>query len=238
MADSIPSTLPAMASNSNHSLAECRSYLKQRLDDCFTRKDDLDPSKRFARNGITKEILDKQTLFHLFKLVIYHGQDGVGATDEDTLRSLAFQIRGSDTEKFPGYCNILATLLYARCTDACLNSWAQSLIRSSPHDSQQRPINDNHLPLTESVARDNFGYDDGHSFWEQQSLFCPIILKEFDESIYVDHNQSCRLPFVKERTKIGKGNFAIVYKVKIEKGHLVNQSSGLALQKVSYAFDE
>ena len=237
MADSTPSTLPAMASSSHHSLAECRSYLKQRLDDCFTRKDDLDPSKRFARNGITKEIFDKQTLFHLFKLVIYQGHDGVGATGEDTLRSLAFQIRGSDTETFPGYCNILATLLHARCTDACLKSWAQSLLRQSPHDPQRRPINDNDLPLTELVARDNFGYD-GLSFWEQQSLFCPIILKEFDESIYVDHNQSCRLPFVEERTKIGKGNFATVYKVKIEKGHLVNQSSGLALQNVSYGFDE
>ena len=63
-------------------------------------------------------------------------------------------------------------------------------------------------------------------------MFCPVILKEFDESIYVGRHQSCPLPFVEERVKIGKGSFAIVYKVKIEKGHMVNRS-GWALQNVS-----
>ena len=227
-----------MASDAPNSLAEYRSYVKQRLDDCFTRKNDLDPSKRFARNGVTREILDKQTLFLLLKLTIYQAHDRINATDEDFLRPLASEIRGSETRTSPGYCNILATLLYARCTDDCLKTWARSLLPQKDHDRQQRPVDDNDLPLTESAAQENFGNDDGHSFWEQQSLFCPIILKEFDESVYVGRNQSCRLPFMEERIRIGKGSFAVVYKVKIEKGHMVNHSSGWALQNVSTTRDQ
>ena len=101
-------------------------------------------------------------------------------------------------------------------------------------EHQNRPIHDTDLPLTRLAALDKFGHDDGQSFWVQQYLFCPITLKEFDESVYVDHRSSCRLPFGQERIKVGKGNFATVYKVKIETGHIVNESSGLALQNVSH----
>lgn len=238
MADNPPSALPAMASDAHQSLVECRASLKERLDDCFTRRDDLDPSKRFARNGVTREIFDKQTLVHFLKLIIYQGHDRIDATDEDFLRSVAFEIRGSETDAFPGHCNILATLLYARCTDDCLKTWAKSLLRQRSHHCEKRPVYDNDLPLTESAARATFGYDDGHSFWEQQSLFCPVTLKEFDESTYVGRNQFCPLPFGEERVKIGKGSFAIVYRVKVEKGHMVNQSTGWALQNVSDRFDD
>ncbi len=227
-----------MASDAHQSLIKCRSYLKERLDDCFTRRDDLQPSKRFARNGITREIFDKQTLFHLLKLIIYQEHDEPNATNEDFLRSLVFEIRGSETETSPGYCNILATLLYARCTDDCLKAWAKSLLRQRSHVCEQRPFHDTDLPVTESAARATFGYEDGHSFWEQQSLFCPVILKESDESIYVGRHESCPLPFAEEPIRIGKGAFAIVYKVKIEKGHMVNQSSNWALGSVCSSSDE
>ena len=206
--------------------------MKQRLDVCFARGDD--PTKRFAPNGTTREILDEGTLFRLLKLIIYSANDHNDAVDEAPLKSLVRKIRGLETTTSPGYCNVLATLLYIRCTDDCLKSWAQNLSHDTAPEDQYRPICDTDLPLTSSVALDQFGRDDGQSFWEQQYLFCPIILKEFDESVYVDHKKSCRLPFGQERVKIGKGHFAIVYKVKIERGHIVNESSGLALQKVSH----
>ena len=226
-----------MASDVSHSLAGCRSYLKQRLDDCFTRGNDSQPSKRFARNGVTREIFDQQILFQLLKLIIYQAHYEIIAKDEDFLRSLACEIRSSETKTCSGYCNILATLLYARCTDGGLKTWALSLLPRSSHDCPQRPVSDSDLPLTKSAAQDNFGHNDGCSFWEQQYLFCPITLTKFDESVYVDHKKSCCLPFTEERELIGKGSFALVYKVKIAKGHMVNRSSDWALQNVSNDLD-
>lgn len=221
-----------MAGDPHNSLAECRSYLKQRLDCCFTRGDD--PTKRFAPNGTTREILDQWTLFYLLKFIIYSANYQINSADEDSLQCLVRKIRGPETTTSPGYCNVLATLLYIRCTDERLKSWAQDLSHDMAPEHQYRPIHDTDLPLTRSAALEKFGHDDGQSFWEQQYLFCPITLKEFDESVYVDHRKSCRLPFGQERIKIGKGSFATVYKVKIEKGHMVNESSGLALQTVSH----
>ena len=222
-----------MAPESQYSLAEYRKDLQQRLDDCFSRRDDPDPSKRFARNGVTKEILDGQVLFQILKLLIYQGDDGADATDDDYIRSLALEIRGSETGTSPGYCNILGTLLYARCTNDCLKTWAKSLLPPSSHCPHQKPADDNDLPLSKLAARSNFGHDDGHTFWEQQYLFCPITLKESDESVYVGLKQCCRLPFLEERTKIAKGSYAIVYKVNVASGHMVNASRGWATQKVS-----
>lgn len=57
---------------------------------------------------------------------------------------------------------------------------------------------------------------------EHQFVFRPVILKEQDEVRYVDHKQSCPRPFLEEPEKIGQGAYAIVYKVRIEKGHLTN----------------
>ena len=221
-----------MVDDPHKSLAECRSYLKQRLDCCFARGDD--PTKRFAPNGVTKEILDQWTLFQLLKHIVYPETYQIDAVDEASLKSLVRKIRGLETTTSRGYCNVLATFLYMRCTDDCLQSWAQDLAQDIAPNDQYRPICDNDLPLTRSAALEKFGHDDGQSFWEQQYLFCPITLKEFDESIYVDAKKSCRLPFRQERIKIGKGSFATVYKVEIETGHMVNESSGLALQKVSH----
>ena len=217
--------------NDHLPLAECRSNLKQRLDDCFTRRDD--PTKCFARNGIAREILDQQTLLHLLKLIVYPADNRFDDEDEKRLRSLAIEIRGPETESSPGYCNTLAILLYARCSDECLITWAKTLFRHVSDGTQQRPINDHDLPLTEQEILDSFGHRDVHSFWEQQFLFNPVTLKEFDESIYDGHKQFCRLPFGQERVKIGKGAYAVVYRVKIEKGHLINETSGSGLQNVS-----
>ena len=231
-ANCTPSALRTMAGDPHKSLPECRSYLKKRLDCCFTRGDD--PTKRFAPNGTTREIFDQRTLFHLLKLVIYSPSDQIDVADEDSLQCLVSTIRGLETTTSPRYCNVLATLLYIRCTDDCLKSWARGLSHDMATEHQYRPIHDTDLPLTRTAALDKFGHDDGESFWEQQYLFCPIILKESDESIYVDHKKSCRLPFGQERIKIGKGSFATVYKVKIETGHMVNETSGLALRNVSH----
>ena len=225
-----------MTGDPHKSLAECRGYLKQRLDRCFARGDD--PTKRFAPNGVTKEILDQRTLFQLLKLIRYPANYQINASDEDSLQCLVNRIRGLEPITFPGFCNVLATLLYIRCTDDCLKTWTQGLFHDMALENQYQPIHDTDLPLTRAEALDKFGYDDGHSFWEQQYFFCPITLKESDESIFVDHKKPCRLPFRQERTKIGKGSFATVYRVEIEKGHMVNEASGLALQNVSCTSNE
>ena len=190
--------------------------------------------KRFASNGTTREIFDQRTLFQLLKLIIYPADYQTNDADKDSLQCLVRKIKGLETTTSPGYCNVLATLLYIRCTDACLTSWTQDLSHDIAPEHQYRPVLDTDLPLTKIAALDKFGPEDGQSFWEQQYLFCPITLKESDESVYVDHKKSCRLPFGQERIWIGKGGYATVYKVKIEKGHMVNESSGLALQNVSH----
>lgn len=50
-----------------------------------------------------------------------------------------------------------------------------------------------------------------------------MVLKETDEAIYVDDRASCPIPFIKGPVEIGRGADAIVRKVIIEKGHLVNE---------------
>ena len=225
-----------MANDLHQSLAECRSDLEKRLDRCFARGDD--PKKRFAPNGTTREILDQRTLFQLLRLIIYSANYQINTADENSLQSLVRKIRGPETATSPAYCNVLATLLYIRCKDDCLTSWTQSISHDMASEYQDRSIHDTDLPLMKSAALDKFGHADGSRFWEEQYLFCPIVLKMFDESVYVDHKSSCRLPFGQERIEIGKGSYARVYKVKIERGHMVNQSSGLALQNVSHNNNE
>ena len=90
------------------------------------------------------------------------------------------------------------------------------------HERYSKPAFDCDLPLTKPAAFEASGKDDGHNLWEHQFLFCPVVLKERDEVRYVDHKQSCPRPFLEEPEKTGQGAYAIVYKVRIEKGRLTN----------------
>lgn len=114
--------------------------------------------------------------------------------------------------------NVLAILLYSQCTDQTLRVFVGSLL----HERSSKPAFDCDLPLTKPTACEAFGKADRHNFWEHQFLFGPVVLKEQDGVRYVDDKQSCPGPFLEEPGKIGQGAYAIVYKVRIEKGHLTN----------------
>lgn len=216
-----------MIPDSHNTLHGYRLHLKEKLDCCFTRGDGPDPGKRFARVGVTKQIFESQRLIHLFQLLLHTKPHQIGSEVETPPQVIADKIRGTkDSRKF---CNVLATLLYGRCDDETLLTWAESLLRKSSHEH----ASDDDLPLTEAEAQKAFGFENGLNFWEHQSLFCPVILEEGDESVYVDRRQLCPLPFTEEPKWKGQGSYATVYIVKIERGHLVNRAEGLAIQSVS-----
>ena len=193
-----------------NTVAGYRQHLKEKLDSCFTRKDDKEPGKRFARRGVTREIFEKERLFKLLQLLIHDRK----AADPNFVVD---KIRGSVGS--PCYNNVLAILLYSRCKDETLEEFVDYLLSETSSD----PVSDSELPITLDAACKAFGKDDGSKFWEDQYLFSPIVLKEGDEVTYTGHRMSCPAPFVEERKFIGQGAYAIVYKVRIEKGHLMNE---------------
>jgi hypothetical protein len=218
------STRLSMAPDGSDNLADYRAHMKELLDDCLTRRDDADPKKRFARRGVTQEIFDKKRLIRLFGLVLYEDGHHIDLAAEEHLSCLATKIRGRS--RSTGYCNVLATLLSARCTDQSLQDFGKGLIGNT----ESKFLSDEELPLEEDAACEAFGHDDGNSFWEHQFLFCPVVLIRGDETIYTDSRQSCPLPFCGEPEHIGRGAYAKVYKVRIERGHLITDpATGSAL---------
>ena len=205
-----------MAIEDSKTLAECRSLLKERLDGCFARIDDPDPKKRFARRGVTREIFEIDRLRHLLRLVLRR-RSVEGVEVENTVNEASEEIRGDDDK--PKYCNVLATLLYSRCTDQTLEQFVRSILATRAPN----PVCDDNLPLNRAGAIGAFGNDDGQLFWVDQYLFCPVILKENGESRYIDDKAPCPMPFLEEPKVIGKGAFGTVKKVVLARGHLINE---------------
>ena len=202
-----------MAPVDRDTLAGYRTHLKEVLDGCLTRPNNEDPSKRFARRGITREKLEEQRLIHLFRLLYIAGHDKLDSKSQDRVRSMARKIRGSGGSS--AYCNILATLLYARCSDESLKRLGEGLLDGRLREA----LSDDDRTLPKDKLCSIFGADDGLAVWEHQSLFRPVILMGFDENVYED--ESSPLPFGEDPVKIGGGAYAVVYKVKIEEGHLI-----------------
>lgn len=203
-----------MAIEGAGTLSECRQLLKDKLDNCFARNDDPDPRNRFARRGVTREIFEQDRLEHFLRLLYKDTADLLHSLVPANLKSIAAKIRGL-TDSPPCYNNVLAILFYSQCKDESLVKFVECLLGETPSG----PTSDCDLPLGKSTACKAFGNDDGLKFWEQQYLFCPVILKEQDE---VRSLASCPRPFLEPPKKIGQGAYAIVYRVRIEKGHLVN----------------
>ncbi|KAK4693582.1 hypothetical protein P7C71_g3846, partial [Lecanoromycetidae sp. Uapishka_2] len=133
-----------------------------------------------------------------------------------------------------GFCNVLATLIYARCTDESLRNFGEDVM----NDTVDQRLRDRNLPLENNAACEIFGHDDGNSFWEHQFLFCPVVLVKGDETIYVDEKQSCPLPFCEEPEQIGRGTYSRVYKAIVEAGHLItDKATGSALNFIDYDSD-
>ena len=205
-----------MAIEEAQTLVECRKGLKERLDSCFTRKDDENPQKRFARRGITREIFEEKRLERLIWLLYHDSPDTSYSKVPADPKSTAKKIRGSDAS--PHCNNALAILLYSECKNESIMGFIECLLLIR----RSKPTFDSDLPLTKAAACEAFGTDDGPKFWERQYLFCPVILEERKEVRYVDHRDSCPCPWLDDPKEIGRGAYAIVYRVKIEKGHLIN----------------
>ena len=202
-----------MAPVDRDTLAGCRTHLKEVLDGCLTRANDKDPRKRFARRGITREKLEEPRLTHLFHLLYIAGHDELDSTSQDRGRSIARKIRGSGGSL--AYCNILATLLYARCSDESLVTLGERVLDGSLPEG----LSDNDRTMPKDELCSIFGGDDGLALWEHQSLFRPVVLTGYDENVY--EGEFSPLPFAEEPEEIGRGTYATVYKVKIEQGHLI-----------------
>ena len=216
-----------MAVEEARTLEECCRRLREKLDGCFERNNDIDSlQKRFAPRGKTLEVFDQDRLKHLLLLLLDNG-----STDSHRLvESITPKIRGSEGSR--PCCNFLAVLIYSDCKRQNLVDFVELLRSEEPH----RPCSDDDLPLTRDAATEQFG-DDVHTFWEHQYLFCPVILKGQEENIYKGHRQSCPLPFVKEPEKIGQGAYAIVYKVMIAKGHLTTDEGSNDVSQPLYYSD-
>ena len=113
-----------------------------------------------------------------------------------------------------------------------LNLFAEKLLIDKLPDAL---CDDGLLPLPEARLCEVFGRVDGHSFWEQQTPFRPVRLIRYDEVVY--ENDSCPLPFVEDPELIGSGSYAKVYKVKIEKGHLIMDEATGSAYNVSVSLD-
>ncbi|KAL2037247.1 hypothetical protein N7G274_009936 [Stereocaulon virgatum] len=205
------------------------AHMKEKIDTCFTRGDDPDPKKRFARRGITREIFDEHRVFKLFERLYFDDNAIVDESANKWLRLIAHKVRGDKLSE--SFCNALATLIYMRCTEDSLKVYAHLLL----HDKLPKSLADDGLhPLPEPRLIEIFGKDEGHNFWEQQCLFRPVILMINDEAVYEDG--SSPLPFVEEPDPIGSGSFANVNKVKIETGHLImDEATGSAYKSKYYA---
>ena len=203
-----------MAPVDRDTLAGYRNYLEEEvLDGCFTRADDPDPTKRFARRGITREKLEEQRLIHLFHLLFDGAQDKLDSKSNDRVRSIARKIRGAGGSS--AYCNVLATLLYARCSDESLRTLGEGILDGKLPEA----LSDDGRTLPKEQLCSIFGGNDGHAVWEHQSLFRPVLLTAYDENVYED--EFSPLPFVEAPVRIGRGSYGTVYKVKIEQGHLI-----------------
>ncbi len=210
-----------MAPVDHDTLAGYRTHIKEVLDGCFTMADDPDPTKRFARRGITREILEEHRLTHLFHLLYNAGLEKLVSDSKDRVRSIARKIRGS--EESSAYCNVLATLIYARCSDESLRTLGEGVL----DEKLPETLSDNGRTLPKKELCSIFGREDGLGVWEHQSLFRPVLLTGNNENVYED--ESSPLPFVEDPVRIGRGAYASVYKVKIEKGHLImDEATGSA----------
>ena len=216
----------SMAPVDHNSLAGYRTHLKELLDGCLTRANDPDPRKRFARRGITREKLEEQRLTNLFDFLYIAGSDKLDSKSQDRVRSIAKKIRGSGESS--AYCNILATLLHARCSDESLRTLGERVLAGRLPEA----LSDHGRGLPKDELCSIFGVDDGLALWEHQSLFRPVVLTGYDENVYDD--ESSPLPFVEAPVRIGRGTYATVYKVKIDEGHLImDKATGSAYNESS-----
>ena len=200
-------------------LDKYRKHLRERLEAGFTRGGD--PHKRFARIGLTQEIFDEGRLIKLTRLVLC-GQAEHGSRDVRQLQSITHRIRGFNHR--PAFCNVLAILLYIRAHAETL----ERILKQIADGTSSALFSDIDLPVERDTALGVLGKEDGQDFFNGQFSFCPVVLKEGDESVYVGHRKSCPLPFCEEPTDVGEGTYAKVSKVIIEKGHFNNLEVSLS----------
>ena len=215
-----------MVDNGRYSLKNLRELLRQELEECLVRRDD--PTNRFAPREATGRILHKETLVHLFTLIVYGIRPNIEQTAVDCIRSLAFKVNDGSYSS-PSFCNVLAILVYARCKNRTIESFLNRLL----NDPLVEEISDGNLPLAKTRAISTFGIEDGLAFWSNQYPFCPVVLREYGKSVYGNGKAHCPLPFLEDPEKVGEGSYSTVFEVKVVKRHLVNHKSSASNDRVS-----
>ena len=118
------------------------------------------------------------------------------------------------------FTKVLATLLWMRAGRNVLEQYGRLLFpERAPYVAPC--ASDDHLPWDHKTALRVFPLR-GEDFYEEQFQFCPVILHKKEVVIYNNDKNRCPLPYLEE-TDIGQGSFGSVYRVKIERHHLISE---------------
>ncbi|KAL6714396.1 hypothetical protein ACLMJK_007819 [Lecanora helva] len=178
--------------------------LMTKLDDALTPKNAKDPKKRFARKGVTKDVLSERKLTKLFSAVRPSNANTYSRPDPE---AIARRVTGA--ANLASFSNVLAVLLHTRCSEESLRAFMERLMTRDDIPS------DAALPLGKPAAREVFGDFEGTRFWQSQFPFCPVVLKF--GSVYP---AGCQLPFTKDAEYLGEGGYGKVWEVEVEAGHM------------------
>lgn len=167
------------------------------------------PEETFLPFGKAKDIILEQSLDELTELC--NVARDVGAEDDQDPASIIDMIKREEN-KTNQPCLALAVLLYIDIFS--LTHWTRY------RDYLQRPLH--RLPLEKDDAREAFGRPLGDKFFDEQFIFCPVVLQENTVNVYKGTKSKCRLPYL-EQSKLGSGSFGVVYKIRMPQGHLRGQ---------------
>lgn len=181
------------------------------------------PEETFLPFGKAKDIILEQSLDDLTELC-YSARDAGAENDQDPA-SIIDVIRRDKTNQT---CLALAVLL--SIDTFSLTHWTRF------RDYLKKPSQG--LPLEKDDAREAFGRPLGDKFFDEQFIFCPVVLQENTVNIYKGTRSKCKLPYL-EQSKLGSGSFGVVYKIRMPQGHLRGQdkTAPLACKVFSIAED-
>jgi hypothetical protein len=113
-------------------------------------------------------------------------------------------------------CNVLAVLIYSKCTRKDMLKFDDIYI-NRPRD---RPITEE-LPIRQDLSRWLFGVNLGDKFYHDQLIFTPYVFHEGQENNPKDPSTGLqlRLPIIEESIQeIGNGQYSVVFCVEFESG--------------------
>jgi serine/threonine protein kinase len=179
---------------------------------------------RFAPRGTAKKVLHVNNLLRFFRSLLIPGRtamDQFGLAEED----LAARINSRHLHDF------LAILIFATCGIEAARTFATRLVAEG--DDAEWPAADGGgntvraLPASREGLVTLFGnVVTADKFFSKQACFCPVVIRKREE-FRVQDLEAQRLPYLAE-TRLGKGSFGEVFKVRIAKGHFYDPQAKAA----------